>query len=702
VSEPLHFLFGVHNHQPVGNFDGVIADAVTRAYAPFLEAVRDVAAFPLSVHCSGGLLAWMRERARPTFDRLGELASAGRIELLGGGFYEPVLPMLPEADAVGQIEALAEFLSANFGVRPRGIWLAERVWEPQLPRLLRRAGVEYVLVDDHHFELVGADPAALGGYYLTEDQGHTLAIFPIDQRLRYLVPFADPAESVRYLESRRDVGSVTLVDDGEKFGAWPGTDRLVYGERWLGRWMEALARIDWLRPSTFARYLDAAPSRGRVYLPTASYAEMGQWALPAAAAAELGAARARLRALPEGERLGELLRGGFWRTFLIKYPEVGDAYWRMLRISARLAAALAARPDDTRLLAARERLWQGQANDAYWHGVFGGCYLPHLRRAVRSALAGAEAGWAEATGAPPECEHADGDGDGLDEIRVRTGALALTVRPDAGGAVTELVVPALGLDLADVLTRRPEAYHRRIAGSAPAGGVSGASVDDRLEAKEAGLERLLGYDTHRRASLMEALLPAEGYLNALVPLAGARACFADRALGAAVERGPDRFRMRLSAAGSAEAPALDKAIEVSTASAGLRVHYRLTWPGAGPLAGRWVVQLNLALTAGDAPGRYYREPGQPSLGSRGGAAAQRGLTMVDEWLGGEVALSWSAPAEVRWAPVETVSLSEAGFERIYQGSSIAVAWPLRVAAGGTWEVELGLEVRACDRRGKSP
>ena len=701
MSEPLHFLFGVHNHQPVGNFDGVIADAVARAYAPFLEAVRDVAAFPLSVHCSGGLLAWMRERARPTFDRLGELASAGRIELLGGGFYEPVLPMLPEADAVGQIEALAEFLAANFGVRPRGIWLAERVWEPQLPRLLRRAGVEYVLLDDRHFALVGADPAGPGGYYLTEDQGHTLAIFPIDQRLRYLVPFADPAESARYLETRREAGSVTLVDDGEKFGAWPGTDRLVYEERWLARWLEMLAGLPWLRPTTFARYLDAAPARGRVYLPTASYAEMGEWSLPAEAAAELEAARAQLRELPEGARLGELLRGGFWRTFLVKYPEVGDAYWRMLRVSARLAAALAARPDDTRLLAARELLWQGQANDAYWHGVFGGCYLPHLRRAVRTALAGAETAWAEATGAPPECEHADGDGDGRAEIRVRTAALALTVRPEAGGSVTELVSSALGLDLADVLSRRPEAYHRRIAASAPAEGHDAASIHDRVAAKEDGLERWLGYDRTRRASLVEGLLASEGEVDALAPLKGARLSFAERALSAAVEHGRDRFRIRLSAADAGEALSLDKSIEVVVTGAGLRVHYRLSRHGAEPLEGRWVVQLNLALTAGDAPGRYYRQPGQPSLGSRGRAPAQRGLTMVDEWLGGEVALYWSAPAEVGWAPVETVSLSEGGFERIYQGSSIAITWPLRVAAGGTWEVELGLEVRAWDRRGKS-
>jgi alpha-amylase len=57
-----------------------------------------------------------------------------------------------------------------------------------------------------------------------------------------------------------------------------------------------------------------------------------------------------------------------------------------------------------------------------------------------------------------------------------------------------------------------------------------------------------------------------------------------------------------------------------------------------------------------------------------------------------VALSFTAPAEVSWAPVETVSLSESGFERIYQGSALLVAWPVRLAPGETWEVSLRVRV----------
>jgi hypothetical protein len=695
----LHFLFGIHNHQPVGNFDSVVDDAVVRAYHPFLETLdRAGGGLPLTVHCSGGLLEALKARARPTFDLLGRLAADGQVELLGGGFYEPILALLPDWDKVGQIQALSHFLKSHWGVTPRGMWLAERIWEPQLPRVLREAGVEFVLVDDSHFALAGLDPETLGGYYLTDEQGASVAVFPINQRLRYLVPFSDPGESLRYLEGRRGAGAITMVDDGEKFGVWPGTDRLVYGERWLERFLDALRAAPWLHVSTFSRYLDARPPAGRVYLPTAAYTEMGEWALPPAATAELTAARHRLQDLPDGERLARLLRGGFFRNFLLKYPEIGDAYWKMLRLSRRVHEGLAARPRDPRLLAARERLWQGQANDAYWHGVFGGCYLPHLRRAVKSALIGGERSL-EGAGKPIGIEwtRADVDGDGQAEVSVRTRSLGVLMRPARGGSLTELAWMGGEVDVADVLTRRPEAYHRQVAERPRASAPDEVkTIHSAPEVKEAGLPALLRYDRFRRAVLLDGLFPpAEGRepLDPLDPWDAAWMAVGERPLDHEVKASPREVAVLCSLLRPDGRPmALQKSLIVAADDPAVTAGYRLRWEGEEPLDARWAVQCNLTLSAGDAPGRYFRVAGRPSLGSRGRVEGAHGLAMVDEWLGGEVALSFTAPAEVSWAPVETVSLSESGFERIYQGSALLVAWPVRLAPGETWEVSLRVRV----------
>jgi len=700
VSEGLRFLFGVHNHQPVGNFDSVVLEAAARAYHPFFEAAGAVEGMVVAVHCSGGLLAFLRERAPATFDLLGRLVSSGRVEILTGGFYEPILAMLPDEDKVGQIQALTEFLRANFGVRPRGMWLAERVWEPQLPRILRRAGVEFVLLDDAHFALAGLEPESLGGYYLTEEQGDRLAVFPISQRLRYLVPFAAPEEALGYLESRREAGALTLFDDGEKFGVWPGTHHLAYEERWLPRFFEALVAVPWLRMSTFSAYLDAAPPEGSIYLPTASYTEMGEWALPAAAAQELEETRRRLEALPDGARLTRFLRGGFWRNFLVKYPEMGDAYAIMLALSRRLHEALRARPDDPRLQAAREDLWRGQANDAYWHGVFGGCYLPHLRRAVKSALVAAERILDEAgPRSTVEWTREDINGDGREEIRARTRELTVTLRPEAGGTVSELAFRPLDLDVAGVFTRRPEAYHGLVKDRLGVADITGTkTIHSSPTVKEDGLQKLLDYDPWRRASLLDGFFPPGDPPDPLNPWAEARLAMGERPFHARVSASATGLEASLHLEGPDGWPLrVEKRVSVSSEQAEVRAEYRLHWQGGEPLEGRWAVQLNLTLTAGEAEGRYYRVEGRPSLGSRGALGGAGALSLVDEWIGGEIALAWSAGAHIGWAPIETVSLSESGFERIYQGSALLLTWPVTLAPGSVWEGSVSVVPRVLPR-----
>lgn len=703
--DKLTFLFGIHNHQPAANFDHVIAEATERAYHPVLALLHQFPVLPATIHTSGSLLLWLKERASRTFDLLGTLAARGQVELLTGGFYEPILPILPDWDKVGQIQQLTEFLKLHFGVRPRGLWLAERVWEPHLPKVLRESGVEYVLVDDSHFALAGLDPATLGGYFLTEEQGATLAVFPISQRLRYLVPFAEPEDTLAYLGERRQTAgmSLTLVDDGEKFGAWPGTHRLCHEEGWLRRFFEALLKTEWLELSTLSRYLDRHPATGRIYLPTAAYREMGEWALPADAARDLEELKHRMLALPDGEKLGNLLRGGFWRNFLVKYPEVNDLYWKMLRLSRAIHEAMSRQPADGRLQEARTQLWRGQGNDAYWHGVFGGCYLPHLRRALRQALIVADRLLGEATERDPiGWGREDLNGDGRAEVLIRTPALTLTLQPEAGGSLTEIAYAPKALDLADVLARRPEAYHSRIkaAGPAEAPRESVKTIHERVAVKEPGLGDLLGYDRFRRACLLDGLFPETGELDPLHPWDRAVIVFGDRPMEHLIRRSEGKVSIVFSSDNPDGWPLLvEKTVGVQEKGAELSVAYRLRWGGTSRFSGRWAVQWNLALTGGDAPDRYYRLAGRPSLNSRGLAANQVSVGLVDEWIALDITLAWDQPATLAWAPVETVSLSEAGFERIFQGTSLLLSWPVSLDPGRHWEERITLNV---EHRGDSP
>src|SRR4030095_82718 len=92
VRDRLAFCLGVHNHQPIRNFDHVLVEAPGRAYRPFLERLEARPEVRVSVHCTGSLLEWLRERAPRTFDLLGTVAARGQGELLNGGVFAPMLP----------------------------------------------------------------------------------------------------------------------------------------------------------------------------------------------------------------------------------------------------------------------------------------------------------------------------------------------------------------------------------------------------------------------------------------------------------------------------------------------------------------------------------------------------------------------------------------------------------------------------------
>ena len=453
--EPIRFLFGIHIHQPVGNFDHVVRDHVDRVYLPLLKRLAERDLLPASVHISGPLLDWMTRNDRALMDLTGRLVADGRVELLLSGYDEPVLAVLTREDRLEQVARMRDALRREFGAEGETLWLTERVWEPDLPAELARAGVKSVLVDDRHFLVSGFRREELYAPHRTEADGRSLTLFPIEERLRYLVPFRPPEETAEHLRELRRNGArmAVLADDGEKFGGWPGTWEWVWENGWMDRYVDTMTRLldsgDVIL-STPAEARVAIPSAGLAYLPSASYLEMEGWALPPGGARRLH----RLEVQLGEERMkgpdAPLLRGSHWRNFFVKYPESNRMHKKMMALSA-LSRFRGDPP------AARRAIGRAQCNDAYWHGVFGGLYLKHLRDAVWANLAEAEAILRE--GEPLRARWEDTDGDGHLEILITSPNFSAVVSPHRGGALEEYILFRTGRNEASVLTRRLEAYH---------------------------------------------------------------------------------------------------------------------------------------------------------------------------------------------------------------------------------------------------
>jgi hypothetical protein len=618
---PIRFVFGMHNHQPVGNFDHIFRDHVREVYQRFLERIAAHDFLPVALHVSGPILEWMEEHGESGYlDLVGRLAANGRLELLLAGFYEPVLASLPREDRLEQIGWMREALRRLFGVEASGLWLTERVWEPDLAADLADAGVRYALVDDRHFLVSGFEKEQLHAPFRTESGGRSIALFPIDEQLRYLVPFKPPAEAVSYLERLRDQGHglAVLADDGEKFGGWPGTQEWVYQRGWLDRFLEAMteaAARGVLRLSTFAEALREIPSGGLAYLPTASYREMEAWAEPPRAAGRLRRLEQELGESRLAGPEGALVRGSHWRNFLVKYPEANRLHKKMLALSALCRA----RGDPP---GARRAIGRAQCNDAYWHGVFGGLYLPLLRAAIWHHLALAERELR--AGEPLAAEVLDLDADGNDEIWVHSAACSVVVAPARGGAVEDLTLFATLANHADALTRHREVYHELDAHQ-----VLEAAADGPGAAHGGHLP----VDHDCRALFVDRVLPAGLTLEKYA--GGDYAPLASWA----------RARMRFRVSTGSEKVVI--AMESEEGPAGLAKEIAVGVDGA--------VRVRYALAAGSVPA---------------------GALFAPE-------LSFAAPLVLRVTPevplwrfaIETVAKSERGLERTAQGTSVTPLWP---------------------------
>lgn len=707
------FILGIHNHQPVGNFDHVIEDAYARAYLPFIEVMKDYPDIPFALHNSGILWDWFGEKHPEYLEAVADMVSSGQVELMSAGYYEPILTVIPERDRQGQLLMMKEYLEARFGTEPRGCWLTERIWDPHLPDTLARAKLEYVIVDDSHFKSTGLVSGEMRGSFLTEENGSFIRVFPIDKRLRYLIPFHDPQEAIGYFgEIAASEGEskkvVVLADDGEKFGLWTGTHSLCYKEKWLRRFCDALRRNrDWLEVSTFSNAIDRDPPLGIVYLPTASYSEMMEWALPLRAQETYRQAKDVLSASGQFDEPAEILRGGLWRNFLVKYAESNWMHKRMLFVSDRLNEYERSVGRNEDLEEARAHLYQAQCNCAYWHGLFGGLYLPHLRSAIFTHLVSAErlltAGTA-GDGQPPYYGEMDLDGDGSGEVVVSTGPIQAIMKK-LGGRLRELDSFDPPFCLTDTLTRREELYHRDIAGLGSVNtepGDGAVSIHNLAVAKEEGLEKILHYDRYTRASLTDHFLPTETSLD---DLESGRfeelGDFISKEYDLDSVMDGDRRRLKFRCGrkvsqGEGNVYVLvEKEVVFTGGEPSMEVYYTIT-PGGGDLKARFAVENVFSFQAGNAPDRYFRledrNLDEPHLASRGTEQDVGSVSMVDEWLDLYLNIQVSTPGMLWRFPIETVSNSDSGFEKVYQGSALLTLWDLDLKDGEPFEVRITFDI----------
>ncbi|MBN1622330.1 MAG: DUF1926 domain-containing protein [Endomicrobiales bacterium] len=700
----IYFLFGVHNHQPVGNFPEVFEDAYQKAYLPFVRVLSNHPSVKWSLHCSGILWDFISEKHPEYMEIIKKMVKSGQVELLTGGYYEPILPSISDKDKKGQIGKLNRFLRDKFNFNAKGIWLTERVWEPYLAKILAEMGVRFTIVDDTHFAAAGMDVDKLKGYYITEEQGSKLNIFPINKLLRYYIPFKTVEKNIEYFAScAQEYGApaITMADDGEKFGLWPETYKHIYEDKWLENFLTALeSNSSWIKTLTFSEYLDKFPPEGNVYLPTASYFELSEWALPQKTQSEFESLVKQFDLQPN---IKKFLKGGFWRNFLTKYPESNNMHKKMFYVSEKVNSMVnnpvnsknkkeRNRKTDDNAQKAFNALYAGQCNCAYWHGVFGGLYLPHLRNAIYQKLIEAESLATKKDANGYKWKSYDINYDGKAERLYESSGQNLYFSPQKGGSLFEWDLIEKKVNFMNVLTRRQESYHQRLREflankeSQSAQGNQVKTIHDLVKVKEENLDKYLNYDWYSRASLIDHFLHPntkfEDFRNSKYGEQG------DFVLGD-YEAEVDSDKLVLKRRGTFWEGDNPRKIEVKKTivpnntslrpgNCGFKVFYQLKNLENADIKMVFAPEFSFAFS-------YASEDENRVINST------KAWDRKDEGYGFLLKTEFSEDIELWTFPLETVSLSENGFERTYQGTVMLPVF--RKDIPGNKEINLEIDIQ---------
>lgn len=671
----VQFIFGIHLHQPVGNFDWVFEDAFQKSYKPFIETLKQYPSIAIVIHISGSLLEWLEDNHPEYLDDLAILVAERDIEILSAGFYEPILAVIPDHDKIGQIKKLNKYIKNRFNYDAKGIWLTERVWEPHLAKQISKSGIDYIAVDDFHFLSAGKHIKDLDGYYTTDEQDARLGIFPISQKLRYSIPFQEPSATIDYLESMASVDGnrvIVMTDDAEKLGVWPGTFENCFGDnQWLDRFFQALeANCDWLKTTTFKEYYQSNKPKGRIYLPTVSYFEMSEWTLPANQGEQFSDLVHDFEENGKIDKNRQFLRGGMWRNFQNLYDESNWMQKRVTGLSFIFKDNKKKFPKKERKVI-QDNIWRAQCNCAFWHGVFGGLYLPHLRHGIYQNLIAADKQVSKIL--PPFTGTFDIDNDGFEEVDLISDNIKI-IASAKGGCIREFDIFAKNFNLLNTMHQAAESYHRDIK-KATTDDVTSGSIHDNVIVKEANLDKYLHVEKHPRYMLCDHFLPARTSLTAIVGAIPERGNFVD--IEFEIKKKNHIIFKGIGKVGNSDIQIVKK---LTLDGNELNIEIKLQNVGKKVISGLYASELNFALLGGHTDDRYYiingKKPNKYLLDSSAIEQQVKSITIVNEYDKFSVETKFNKPTRLWRHPIFTISGSEAGLEKVYQSSAVLPNWKI--------------------------
>lgn len=483
----VHVSIVLHFHQPIGQFGYIFEEAYEKSYSPLIKTLFNFPLVKTNLHFSGPVLEWLDENHSEFFtDLLIPMINRNQVEIMLGGYYEPILVSIPDDDKKAQIKKLKLYWQEKIPtIKFSGLWLAERVWEPSLAKPLVESGIEYVLIDDENFRLNSFGLNSTFYPAITEEQGFSIKTVPINEKIRYLIPWKPMQETYEYLKNVRDLTVhqrlkkpiIVIMSDAEKFGMWPAGDRSTYdicyktgfnGKPLIQELFQMITETYWINSCTISNYFKSYENipLPLIYFKTESYDKMGVWAL----SSENRRLLEDLKGNSETD-LKKFLKGSHWRNFLAKYPESNKLHKLMYFIRNLYSKILLDSPEaiyDNKIQKGYDYVLKAQCNDVYWHGQFGGIYYRFMREITYKCLIKAlncfEVWYKENIGK----ELIESTYffsillNGTKDIIINSEKIMTIISLADGGTISFLIDKQIQFNYFNVFTRQIEAYHHEL------------------------------------------------------------------------------------------------------------------------------------------------------------------------------------------------------------------------------------------------
>lgn len=312
-----------------------------KVYKPLVKFLFTHPEFHFTFYLTGPALQFYKKKKSEFITILKQLSERNQIEVLGGGFYDPVLPLLYTADRNGQLDMLSAEIRQTIGKRPRGCSLFADCWDCSLVNNLSTCGIEFVTLDSSFI------PAKKQRYIplIMSNLGKSIEIIPLYQNFvpdtdisceEYINNLCKAVEKVWKKDSPFQSPNERLVSVqlNEK------SIKTLIENDWFASFLESASKDERIATTTCSEFRNLCPSKEMAFIPAGISSQISKWIS---------------RPFIENESKQNYLQTVY--DFMETYPVSRELYNRILYVSMLVNQY---KKDKMRKNSAREKLWQAQ------------------------------------------------------------------------------------------------------------------------------------------------------------------------------------------------------------------------------------------------------------------------------------------------------------------------------------------------------